>query len=69
MSDFKTVSIPPKTRERLAQLIKERDALNARIDDVVIAAQEMLQVPDGCQIRSLDEGFIVPVDVVSPPAE
>lgn len=64
-----TIAIPPKTRERLALLIKERDALNARIDDMVTAAQEMLQVPDGCQIRSLDEGFIVPVDVVAPAAE
>ena len=52
--------IPPKALDRLANLIRDRDALNARIDEQVLTLREAMGVPDDWVIRSLDEGFISP---------
>lgn len=56
------IPLPPKTRERLAELIRQRDVVTALIDATITTAQETLEVPDDWQIADVQTGFVPPVD-------
>ena len=55
-----TIALPPRTRELLADLLKEQQRINGLIEAAVQATRAALDVPDGWSLRSLDEGFTAP---------
>lgn len=61
-----TISIPPQTQERLTQLVKDRDTIQLRIDEIVTVARDLLGVPDDYVLHDLRQGFVAPaVDTTS----
>ena len=56
------IPLPPKTRERLAELIRQRDVVTALIDTTIATAREALEVPDNWQIADVQTGFVPPAD-------
>jgi hypothetical protein len=69
MSDKKMVALPPKVRSMLDKALQEQQAMQAmiqqqqrHINDLVEAAREMLDVPEGWRIESTAVGFVPPED-------
>lgn len=69
------IPLPPKTREMLRNLVAERATLQALLEqadksigNILNAAREMLEVPDGWEITKTEVGFTAPM-VPAPPSE
>jgi hypothetical protein len=67
MSDKKVVALPPKVRAMLDKALQEQQAMQAmiqqqqrHINDLVEAAREMLNVPEGWRIENTAVGFVPP---------
>jgi predicted oxidoreductase (fatty acid repression mutant protein) len=65
MSDKKVVALPPKMRSMLDKALQEQQAMQAmiqqqqrHINDLVEAAREMLDVPEGWRIENTMVGFV-----------
>lgn len=65
MKKNNAITLPPKTKARLAQLIAQREKLQAAltgtvqtIEEVVATAKEIMNVPDDWQIEDLEVGFV-----------
>jgi len=55
-----SVPLPPRVRELLEQLIRERERVAQLIETTVAAVRAALDVPDEYVLRSLDRGFEEP---------
>lgn len=55
-----SIPLPPRVRELLEQLIRERERVNLLIETVVTTAKAALDVPEPYIVRSLDVGFEPP---------
>lgn len=56
------IAIPPRSQQRLADLVTAGQSIQAQIDGMTIALREALAVPDGYQLHDIRIGF-------EPPAE
>lgn len=53
-----TIQLPNRTREALADLVRERQRIDAQINAIVATARECLGVPDGYELRDVLTGFV-----------
>jgi len=54
------IALPERTRERLAELIRQRDITGALIDTTIMTAREAMDVPDDWTINDVRVGFVAP---------
>ena len=52
-----TIPVPPRTADRLKELIAQRNQLNMMIDVVVATASELLDVPPDYELFNIDVGW------------
>lgn len=57
------VKLTPEAQALLKQLVQERDAAIGRLDMAITAMKAALGVPLNWQIRSIEQGFVEPVEV------
>jgi hypothetical protein len=57
---MQAVQLPPRTLERLSELLRQRDVTTALIDTTITTAREALEVPDDWDIRDVRVGFVSP---------
>jgi anti-sigma-K factor RskA len=65
--EVKSIALPAKTRAILERALQEQQAMQAmiqqqqrHINDLVEAAREMLDVPEGWRIENTAVGFVPP---------
>jgi hypothetical protein len=65
--EMKAIALPAKTRGILERALQEQQTMQAllqsqqqRINDLVEAARELLDVPEGWRIESTAVGFVAP---------
>lgn len=56
----KPVRLPEQTQRTLAELVRQRDQINAALDLAVATARDCLGVPQGWVLRNLEVGFEPP---------
>ncbi len=52
------IAIPERTKQRIAVLIQQREAIQGRIDEAIVTVRDVMNVPDTWVVRSIDEGFV-----------
>jgi hypothetical protein len=65
MSDV--IPIPAKSRERLEQLVLQRDAIGAQLDAIVLTLRDALDVPDTHTLTDVRVGFVPAPDPIEQP--
>jgi len=51
------IPLPERTREALIELVRQREALDRQINNIVATAQDCLGVPQGWRMRDVLVGF------------
>ena len=76
MEEVKPILLPAKTKVILEKKLANRESLqaflnaeNQSINELVEAAREMLEVPDGWMLTNTAVGFVAPMDAPEPPSE
>ena len=63
------IAIPPRSQQRLADLVTAGQSIQAQIDGMTLALREALDVPEGYQLRDIRIGFEPPAaDVADLPS-
>ena len=55
-----TIQIPPKTRERMTELVDVIQAAQGQLQAIEATLRETLNVPDTYTLRNVHEGFVPP---------
>lgn len=55
-----SISVPPKSLERMANIIQALQALQGQLDAIEMTLREVLNVPDDYVMRDIRQGFVPP---------
>lgn len=55
---MKTIAIPPKTQQRLTDLVNTQQNVQNIINAILDTLRETLEVPDDYEVRDIRVGFI-----------
>lgn len=58
VNEVNRIPMPPRTVERVAELIRTQQEIQRTIDAVLLTAREALDVPDGWVIQDVRVGFV-----------
>lgn len=66
---MRIIQIPPKTQERMVELITAAQGIQRELDAIQLTLRETLDVPDDYSLSNVREGFVPPAQVDKPITE